>query len=323
MRGHNIVLFAVAVLSVAFMIYALVAGAGTIVKAIEQPAAWLALARSLAAYAAAAIIMGLGWVLLLSAVKAGASPVMALAIFLLAQAAKYVPGNVAHLLGRVVLSQRAGIGSLEVATLLAIEVSAIAAGGTLAALYLVPDLLLSYAFLWKAAAVGGCLLILVVVLLFVLHVNLGKSAAVRRIRDAASRWLIITKDLMWHWRNVPFLLAYCLMVAAAFFMLGYFMQEVIKAIDPAIATRLNLVQVTAILAAAWLVGFVTPGAPAGIGVREAALVALLSPVTGNDIGLAAAALSRIMSVVGDAVVTLIGAALYCIARDPATTVKEP
>jgi uncharacterized membrane protein YbhN (UPF0104 family) len=304
------------------MTYALAAGAGTIVKAIEQPAAWLALARSLAAYAAAAITMGLGWVLLLRAVKAGASSAMALAIFLLTQAAKYVPGNVAHLLGRVVLSQRAGIGSLEVATLLAIEVSAIAVGGTLAALYLVPGLLLSYAFLWKTAAVGACFLILVVVLLFVLHVNLGKSAAVGRITDAANRWLTITKDL-WHWRNVPFLVAYCLMVAAGFFMLGYFMQEVIKAIDPVIATRLNLVQVTASFAAAWLVGFVTPGAPAGIGVREAALVALLSPVTGNEIGLAAAALSRIMSVVGDAVVTLIGAALYYIARDPATTVKEP
>jgi uncharacterized membrane protein YbhN (UPF0104 family) len=101
------------------------------------------------------------------------------------------------------------------------------------------------------------------------------------------------------------------------------MQEVIKAIDPAIATRLNLVQVTAIFAAAWLVGFVTPGAPAGIGVREAALVALLSPITGNEIGLAAAALSRIMSVVGDAVVTLIGAALYYMARDPGMSVKEP
>lgn len=56
---------------------------------------------------------------------------------------------------------------------------------------------------------------------------------------------------------------------------------------------------TAVFLLAWLIGFLTPGAPGGIGVREAILVMALSS-TYNEAGLLLTAVaSRIISIVGD------------------------
>jgi hypothetical protein len=52
-------------------------------------------------------------------------------------------------------------------------------------------------------------------------------------------------------------------------------------------------------AAAWLAGFVTPGAPGGLGVREAILVMALEGTLGKGGALAAAALFRAATTLGD------------------------
>ena len=59
-------------------------------------------------------------------------------------------------------------------------------------------------------------------------------------------------------------------------------------------------------AAAWVVGLLVPGAPAGLGVREGILVALLSGVTGNLAGIAAIALLRLVTTLGDLLHFLFG-----------------
>lgn len=50
---------------------------------------------------------------------------------------------------------------------------------------------------------------------------------------------------------------------------------------------------------AWVLGFVVPGAPGGIGVRELALTLLLPPVTGTDLVAALSVLHRLITVIGD------------------------
>ena len=50
---------------------------------------------------------------------------------------------------------------------------------------------------------------------------------------------------------------------------------------------------------AWVLGFIVPGAPGGIGVREAILVLLLSPVIGDTVTLSAALIHRLISIIGD------------------------
>jgi uncharacterized membrane protein YbhN (UPF0104 family) len=61
--------------------------------------------------------------------------------------------------------------------------------------------------------------------------------------------------------------------------------------------------------AAWLFGYIVPGAPAGLGVREAGLVALLGPMLGHGVVATAALLWRMASLAGDCIVFVIGLGL--------------
>ena len=50
---------------------------------------------------------------------------------------------------------------------------------------------------------------------------------------------------------------------------------------------------------AWLIGAITPGAPAGIGIREVVMFALLQPIVGETELLLAIVLSRAITAAGD------------------------
>ena len=57
---------------------------------------------------------------------------------------------------------------------------------------------------------------------------------------------------------------------------------------------------------AWIAGFLIPGAPAGLGVREALFVALIAPEVGAGAALACAILHRLVTAIADLVVALGG-----------------
>ena len=57
---------------------------------------------------------------------------------------------------------------------------------------------------------------------------------------------------------------------------------------------------------AWLAGFVIPGAPGGLGVREFVLYALISPWVDDKVLLMAIASSRIVTTLGDVVFYIMG-----------------
>lgn len=75
-------------------------------------------------------------------------------------------------------------------------------------------------------------------------------------------------------------------------------------------------QILAAYAAAWVLGFVVPGAPGGIGVREMALALLLSPVIGRDRIVVLSVLHRLVTVAGDFAAYLLRKAirseLFCL-----------
>lgn len=63
-------------------------------------------------------------------------------------------------------------------------------------------------------------------------------------------------------------------------------------------------------AIAWIAGFVTPGAPGGLGPREAVLVLLAAPSMGEPAALIAIALYRCLTLLGDVVCFALGRLLY-------------
>lgn len=60
------------------------------------------------------------------------------------------------------------------------------------------------------------------------------------------------------------------------------------------------------IAAAWLLGFLVPGAPGGLGIREFVLVLGLTPVTGEAQAALDALMFRLVTITGDTIMTVIG-----------------
>jgi hypothetical protein len=61
----------------------------------------------------------------------------------------------------------------------------------------------------------------------------------------------------------------------------------------------TIVYVIGVYTMAWLVGYITPGAPGGIGIKETILLVLLSPIYGQNLILLVAVITRIINVLGD------------------------
>ncbi|QSX36832.1 lysylphosphatidylglycerol synthase domain-containing protein [Shewanella sedimentimangrovi] len=68
----------------------------------------------------------------------------------------------------------------------------------------------------------------------------------------------------------------------------------------------NFWLLTGSFALAWVAGFVTPGAPAGLGIRETIMVTLLEPAYGPGAALSLALLLRLITSLGDALAFLAG-----------------
>ena len=73
-------------------------------------------------------------------------------------------------------------------------------------------------------------------------------------------------------------------------------------------------KVPAAATASWLIGYLLPGAPAGIGVREASLTVLLGDSVGADVIIAAALIWRVSALLADVIVLGVG---FLLSREPA------
>jgi hypothetical protein len=71
-------------------------------------------------------------------------------------------------------------------------------------------------------------------------------------------------------------------------------------------TKGNVIELTCLFSVAWLAGYLLPGAPAGLGVREAMMVLLLSPVLGAGTAVGLSITLRVTTTVGDAVAFMLG-----------------
>lgn len=220
----------------------------------------------------------------------------ALGILMVSQFAKYLPGNVAHHLGRVVMSRNAGLapalvtmailielaGTAIVAVLIAITFVAIH-GGTLPEVYglgsFVPEGVILPALLLVALAVA---------LAFVLWKWPRYLQALK-----APRALDLVAALFCYLLN--------------FALLGAIFVAILSRVAPQVGA--DYAFVTAAFATAWTIGTITPGSPGGLGVREAVLLALVAPIYGADATLTAALGLRVVTTLTDALGFVLGLGL--------------
>jgi hypothetical protein len=218
------------------------------------------------AYGAANLLLARAWWHLLAFLGTGASPGWAVRAYGLSQLAKYVPGNIFHLAGRQALGISAGLPGWALAKSAVWELGLISVAGALFAILASPLVLTGVPLpaSWIAFAVA--------------LVALG-AVAKRRLGAPVSRALGLQATFL---------------AISGLVFVGTLGVALPDTVDMAMLSALCGAYVVA-----WLAGLATPGAPAGIGVRELLLLFLLGGRVPEAELLVAVVLGRIVTVGGD------------------------
>ncbi len=228
---------------------------------------WSALAGLATVYAAANVLLALAWRDLLAFCGEATGPRWAIRTYGISQLGKYVPGNIFHMAGRQALGMSAGLAAWPLARSALWELGLISVAGGLFAL-------LVGSFVFPAIPVG------LAVVLFVLASVFALWAALRLVEWRVARAL--GQQMLF------------LVVSGSVFIGS------LALVMPAPPQFGLWPAVCGAYVVAWLAGLVTPGAPAGMGVREVVLLFLLSDITRAPDLILAVLLGRIVSVLGDA-----------------------
>lgn len=251
-----------------------------------------------ALYAAAIPVTALAWLWILGMLGQRTSYGHLAPVLAVTQFGKYLPGNVAQHIGRVVLAQSPGVKisavvfSIVYETLLSIVVCAHISALTF--LWAMPAELAH----WKVVEYRQPLLVVVtlgaiVVLLAVPRV--ASRVAIHRSKKGGIplpnashfnlRWKVITASYVLYVLNIA--------------LTGIGLWLVAKALLGASHHGPTILFMTGAFASTWIFGFLAPGAPAGLGVREGVLSAWLGAAMPASQAIILILILRIATTFGD------------------------
>ncbi|WP_347485382.1 lysylphosphatidylglycerol synthase domain-containing protein [Vandammella animalimorsus] len=209
-------------------------------------------------------------------------------VYLVTQIGKYLPGNIAQHVGRVILLKKNGIepkvimASIIMETMLATSIaSALGMAGIIS--------FFSQDFLKYTPALIGILF-----LPFFLHPIIRLID--KRFNTSFLQYLSLNSREHLVAASLFFLANFMLMGAA-----GYI--QLIWIFDAHHARYLPVVFAFALI---WVIGYVTPGAPGGIGVRESATILLISPMAGTSAATGVALTLRLTTIIADLMAFALG-----------------
>ncbi len=215
-------------------------------------------------------------------------------VYVKANVAKYLPGNVLHYAGRNMLGSQLGWKHGDILLSSVLEVLMILVS---AALFLILFAYKQFVEIVAAAMenVASNPVILVLIAVLILIAAAGMLYLIRKRKDLFEKFKLLFTAKFLKVTIINFFL-----YTGTFLIQGIVMTFIFSGVfqvgRPGIAEMLLVVS-SAVLS--WFAGFITPGAPGGIGVKEAVLILMLSPLFGREYTLAAALLHRLISVIAD------------------------
>lgn len=272
---------------------------------IELGQAWPNIAVGLVPYMLAYAIFASSWHLLMRALGDRENLMTSWGIFLTAQFGKYLPGNVGQHAGRVAIGMKHGqLASQIVMTMLIETMMALAIAGllSLSMTGLMPNnvggLLTGKAALTVILAVTASITITILVLLLA-----------RRHHWLARLRMWMTKDFTaLRSKHAMRRIALCTIMTFVALSLSS-TPLLLLSNDAPMLTVGGALYAAGLFCAAWIAGMLTPGAPAGLGVREVILVQGLTPLTGQTGALITTILFRVLTITADLLAFIAGIAL--------------
>lgn len=279
----------IAVAAMYFVIRSVYGYTDQLAEMLQRPHFIVVVLASALLYAVALQLVGLAWfTLLVSVGEMAISPVRALRVFARTQVYKYLPTNVIHLVGRFVLASRYGAAkdTLSYAQVMEIILMLLASGSV--------AFLFSFSFLLKIGETYG-------VSRYVtssIYVAIGLAALIfapivagRYFKQSRKRRAFLMAALSVGYYGLFFV---------ANGLIVIFLVHVLY--EPTIEWKM----VIGVSAAGWLLGFVVPGAPGGLGVREAVFIAGLTSIGMPTAPSAAVAIAhRVVTLLGDVLLSAV------------------
>lgn len=224
-------------------------------------------------YSASNLLLAFAWKDLLRHFGVSIDHHLALRLYGISQIAKYIPGNIFHFVGRQAIGQEAGLAAWPLGKSAIWEISVLIATGCLFSILVAPH------FFPDMESIYSLVLFVFAVLASIWSLNRWYSSWISKAFGLYTVFLIISALI--------FLVLLMLLVPA------------------------NLIQGPQIIVVcgayviAWLIGLVTPGAPAGAGIREIVLYSILNTVVNETELLTAIIFGRIITVGGDLIFYLV------------------
>lgn len=240
------------------------------------------------------LLGGTVWYFFLEQYKQNISWLDSQIIYGQSQFGKYLPGNFAHHVGRVVLSRKHGIAMPVIVVSMMLEmVWAIAIGLGMAAVISIVGAghAIESGYGHSAYYIAAALFAVVVILsyLFLRYLK-------RNVHPVSGRLQYLCR------LGLPG--AMSLMKVTALYVISFLIFGLIMGLHAKYLFNVhdvNLMLLVGIFAWAWTLGFITPGSPAGLGVRDTVLLAALTPLYGSGVAIGLSLSLRLVTTLGDGV----------------------
>jgi len=201
------------------------------------------------------------------------------------QIAKYIPGNVFHVVGRHILGSQAGIKNIVLAGATIYEILGLISISVLIGF--------SGMIMFGLSNIYFSLYQIIIILFFTLVIT--------SLITALAPYLMSLRGIILPYRGI-----WDTVLNISKVYIFYFIFFLIAGLLLVIIVNLFLdinIYITAklvvIFSISWLAGFIIPGAPGGIGVREAVIIFFITPIIGEAQSVAIAIALRFVTLLGD------------------------
>ena len=257
-------------------------------------------------YLASVMGNGAAWVIMVRSTGASVGARFALWVYLVSQYGKYVPGNVWHFISRATLSTLGSVHPGHASYVMVVETMVVSVIGAMLSLAALAAGLVGP----STGATGFVVMGLVIGAVFI-------RFAPRLILSAGRRlWAVVSRTEMPVSIVSPgrgAILAAAVLSCFSFTVNAVVLQllgtSLIDGSGPSLPTLIG------VFAFSWTAGFVTPGAPGGVGIRDGLLVSLLSPMFGAAGAVTVTLVHRLLSMLGDTVALGLGVWLRHLSRE--------
>jgi glycosyltransferase 2 family protein len=201
------------------------------------------------------------------------------------QIAKYIPGNVFHVVGRHILGSQAGIKNIVLTGATIYEILGLISISLLIGFtgMVIFDLENVYFSLYHIILILFSTIVIISIITALAPYFISLRGIVLPYKGIWDTFINISKVYLFYF--LFFLIAGLLLAVIV---------NVFLEINFIVATKLVI-----IFSIAWVAGFIIPGAPGGIGVREAVIIFFITPIIGEAQSIAIAIALRFVTLFGD------------------------